>query len=266
MPLLALKLVVTPVLIVGATLAGRRWGGAVSGWLVGLPLTSGPVSVFLALQHGRRFAAHAAVGSVAGVIGECAFFLAWGAVARRGWPVGVAVGTIVYAAFAAPVGAKAWPLLPLAGVALVVLVVSLRLLPAPPLVVRGGGVPTPRWDLPARAVVATALVLALTELASVLGARLTGLLAVYPLYSIVLAAFAEHVEGAGSALRVLRGVLIGLFAFVAFFLVVGLVLPHVSVAVGYVLAGVAAFVVQLASLRPVAAAAGRLDADEIAGA
>src|SRR5262249_17539709 len=86
MTLLVLKLVATPILIVGATLAGRRWGGAVSGWLVGLPLTSGPVSLFLALQHGRHFAARAAVGSVAGVIGEAAFFLVWGFLARRGWP------------------------------------------------------------------------------------------------------------------------------------------------------------------------------------
>jgi hypothetical protein len=34
---LALKLLVTPLLIGGATLAGRRFGHQVGGWLVGLP-------------------------------------------------------------------------------------------------------------------------------------------------------------------------------------------------------------------------------------
>ena len=35
---LILKVVVTPILIAAASLAGRRWGQSVSGWLVGLPL------------------------------------------------------------------------------------------------------------------------------------------------------------------------------------------------------------------------------------
>jgi hypothetical protein len=61
---LALKLVLTPALIGVVSLAGRRWGPGVSGWLVGFPLTSGPVAFFLALDHGVRFAAAAAVGSM----------------------------------------------------------------------------------------------------------------------------------------------------------------------------------------------------------
>jgi hypothetical protein len=58
---LVLKLVLTPVLIGGASLAGRRFGPSVGGWLVGLPLTSGPIAFFLTLDHGHSFAA-AAVG------------------------------------------------------------------------------------------------------------------------------------------------------------------------------------------------------------
>jgi hypothetical protein len=47
---LALKLTVTPLLILAASLASRRWGEAVAGWFVGLPLTSAPVCFFLALD------------------------------------------------------------------------------------------------------------------------------------------------------------------------------------------------------------------------
>src|SRR5712692_6527915 len=53
---LTLKLVVTPALIGAASLAGRRWGQGVSGWIVGLPLTSGPVAFFLVVDHGAAFA------------------------------------------------------------------------------------------------------------------------------------------------------------------------------------------------------------------
>lgn len=38
--LLALKLALTPLLITATALAGRRWGAEVSGWLIGLHLTS----------------------------------------------------------------------------------------------------------------------------------------------------------------------------------------------------------------------------------
>src|SRR4051812_34822686 len=100
--LLVLKLVLTPLLIVGASLAGRRWGPAVSGWIVGMPLTSAPVSLFVALQHGKTFASHAAVGSIAGVIAECAMFIAWGLVAERGWAVGLLAGSAVFWAIALP--------------------------------------------------------------------------------------------------------------------------------------------------------------------
>jgi hypothetical protein len=41
---LALKLVLTPVLVGAASLAGRRWGSAIGGWLIGIPFTSGPIA------------------------------------------------------------------------------------------------------------------------------------------------------------------------------------------------------------------------------
>jgi hypothetical protein len=86
MSLLAIKLIVTPLVVLAATLAARRWGDAVGGWLVGLPLTSAPVSVFLAIEQGPAFAAQAADGSIAGVVSQAAFCLAtprWRAGARR---------------------------------------------------------------------------------------------------------------------------------------------------------------------------------------
>jgi len=73
---LAVKLIVTPLMILAASLVGRRWGDAMGGWLVGLPLTSGPVAVFLAVEHGPGFAAEASAGSLAGVVAQAGFCLA----------------------------------------------------------------------------------------------------------------------------------------------------------------------------------------------
>jgi hypothetical protein len=87
MPLLAFKLLLTPLFIGGVTLAGRRWGPTVGGLLVGLPLTSGPVSVFLAIQYGPAFAARAAAGILAGHAATCLFLLTYGLLSGRlAWP------------------------------------------------------------------------------------------------------------------------------------------------------------------------------------
>lgn len=63
-----LKLVLVPSIIGAASWVGRRWGPAVSGWLVGLPFTSAPITFFLALSHGPAFAADSAHGTLAGAI------------------------------------------------------------------------------------------------------------------------------------------------------------------------------------------------------
>ena len=81
---LAIKVAVTPVLIGGSTLSGRRFGHHVGGWLVGLPYTSGPVAFFLATDQGERFAAATAVGMLAATASQVAFALAYGQVAPAG--------------------------------------------------------------------------------------------------------------------------------------------------------------------------------------
>ena len=250
MTTLVLKLVLTPSVMVGATLAGRRWGGTVSGWLVGFPLTSGPLVLYLAIDHGRRFAAHTAVGSLSGAIAESAFCLGYSLGARRGWRVALATASACFAGTAAvlqtlPLGYGP-PLLPLLAAVLVALAAGLWLLPR---VAEPDAVPvrTPRWDLAARAAVATGVVVALAALAPRIGARLTGLLAVYPLYSAVLAAFAHRLQGSAAAIALLRGLLVGLFSFTAFYAVLPELLVHAGTAPAFAVAIAAALAVQAVS-------------------
>src|SRR5215472_16420871 len=99
MDTLLLKIIVTPALIGIASLAGRRWGPAVSGWLVGLPFTSGPIAFFLALNSGRPFAAAAAAGILTGTLSQAAFALAYVYLARRRrWPLAFVAGCVAFAA------------------------------------------------------------------------------------------------------------------------------------------------------------------------
>jgi hypothetical protein len=245
---LLLKLIVTPVLIGAASLAGRRWGETLSGWFIGLPLTSGPVCWFLAIEQGTGFAAAAARGCLAGAAAEAGFCLACGVAARRsGWIASLAAGTLAFAVSAGLLQAVAPPLWVLVLVVCAALAAALVLMPE--LASGRAGLPEPpRWDLPARMAVATALVLVLTEVAPLLGAQLSGLLATYPLFAAVLAAFAHHQSGAAAAGRVLRGLLIGLFGFTGFFLLLALTIERIGIAASFAAATLVALAIQGISL------------------
>lgn len=247
METLALKLVLTPALIGAATLVGRRWGQAVGGWLVGLPLTSGPVVLFLALDHGTAFGANAAQGSLRGLVAEASFAVcyAWTA-QRRAWPLAFLAGTLGFAAVGLAMQSlgPAPPLLVL--MVLGALVLALRLLPH--FTGIAAAVPPQRWDLPARMVTATLLVLALTSLAGSLGPQLSGLIATFPLLAGVLTVFAHHAQGRAAAINVLRGLLLGLFSFAAFFVALGATIERAGIASAFVAALAAALAVQTVSL------------------
>jgi hypothetical protein len=246
---LALKLTVTPLLILAASLASRRWGESIGGWFVGLPLTSGPVCFFLALDQGPGFAAAAGLGCLAGAAAEAGFCIGYGRIAPgASWPVALAVASVAFAAGAAVLAAAALSLWPLVILVCAALALALRLLPR-----LGRSDPElsrlPPWNIPARMIVATALVLGLTALAPYAGPRLSGLLATYPVFAAVLAVFAQHGRGATAAIQVLRGLMTGLFAFTGFFAVLTLSLPGLGVAIGFASATLVALAIQAASLR-----------------
>lgn len=254
---LVLKLVLTPLLIAAASLAGRRWGPAVGGWFVGLPLTSGPIALFLALDHGAGFAAAAAVGSLTGALAEAAFCLAYAGAARAGWAVALAAATVTFAAGAALLQRAALSPAAAAACALGALVAALGLMPRRR--TAAAPAPPPAWDLPARVVITTALVLLITGAAATLGPRLSGVLATFPAYAAILTVFA-HRAGAPAAVQVLRGLLLGLFAFAGFFVVLGALIEPLGLAAGFALATAAALAIQGGTLAVVLAApeSGRL--------
>jgi hypothetical protein len=245
---LALKLIVTPLLVAAASLAGRRWGSAVGGWLVGIPFTSGPIAFFLAVDHGPRFASNASAGIMAGTASQAAFALAYGWIAlRSGWGASLLAGTIAFGLASVVLDVTSLPLLVYFVVVAAVLAVALALMPrrSRPLDDR---LDFPRWDLPARMIVATTFVVVLTGIAPLLGARLAGLLSPFPLYATVLAVFAHRLEGAAPAISVLRGLLLGLFAFAAFFCVLSLTLIAQPIGIAFAAAIVVCLAVQGASL------------------
>lgn len=100
--MLFLKLTLAPLLVAGATLAAQRWGPSVGGLLLGLPLTTGPIFLLLAIDQGPHFAAAATVGILFGLVGLAAFAVAYAAASSRaGWVASLAAATIAFFALSA---------------------------------------------------------------------------------------------------------------------------------------------------------------------
>ena len=246
--LLLLKLIATPLLVGGASIAARRWGPAIGGWIVSLPLTSGPVLFFLALDPGPAFARAATTGTLLGLGAICGFAIGYLAGSRRGPLVAFAsasAGFLVVAIAVQPFLDVPFPALAVCVVAAIAVV--LRLLP-----VSTGASPGtvhPAWDLPARVIVGTALVLGLTTIAPLLGPVTSGLVATFPVYVAVLAVFEHMRAGRQAALGVLRGLLTGLFGTVAFYVVIWALILPAGIAIAFGAAIAVTAVVGAASLR-----------------
>jgi len=251
--ILGLKLVLTPALIAVATFAGRRFGPSISGWLVGLPFTSGPVSLFLALEQGTGFAAAAAAGSIGGVAASAVFAVAYAAMARRfAWPASLGVASLAFAATVIALrtlpldSGLPLPLLALYAGGVAAAIVGIRLIP-PPGVLEEAAEP-PRWDLPVRMIVATALVVIITSAAPLLGPKLSGLLTTYPVYAGVLAVFAHAQRGGAAAAQVVRGLCYGIIAFATFFLAIGALVGRAGIIPAFAVAAAGAVLVQAMTL------------------
>jgi hypothetical protein len=245
--ILLLKLSLAPALIAASTHVARRFGPRVGGVVVGLPLSSGPVALILALQAGPGFAAHLARGFLAGVACQAAFALAYTRLCgpRRGWRLATLTGTVAFVATGAVLApvALAAPALLLCALASVGL--ALRLAPAAHVVPPRA---PSRGDLPVRMLLATALLLGLTTLAPALGAAASGVLACFPLLVTLLAVFAHREEGAEAAIAIYRGFLVGLLSLTAFAATLAALLERLPVLGTFAIATAAALAIQGAAL------------------
>jgi hypothetical protein len=241
---LAVKALLAPTFVVGASLMARRFGAWLGGVVGGLPVVAGPIVLVYALAHGRSFAQHAAGGTLLGLLSLTAFVVVYGRLAGRarwglcmlaGWGA-FAIATLVLDGASVPAGVA---------FALDCAAFGLGLLLLPSAIGEDDvTAPRPYWDLPLRAGCALVLVIILTTVSGRLGPQLSGLLAPFPVITTVLATFTHSQRGAAEAVRLLRGMLTGFFAFALFFLILTVSLRAWEIPAAFLVATAAVLVAQ----------------------
>lgn len=244
--MLALKLTIVPLLIAAITFAGHRWGPAVSGWLAGLPVVAGPVLFFIAIEQGLPFAATAAIATLAGVLGAVSFAIVYAWVAMRfAWPTSFACGLVAYFAVVAVLHLISPSIYLAALVSVGSLILGPRLFPRTTAL--APSVVSTYAEIACRMLAGAVLVVLVTHFSANLGPQLSGLFAVFPVITSVLAVFSHRHSGCGYTVLLLRGLLFGLFAFTAFCLALALALPAFGIGLGFLAAVSCALLVQFLS-------------------
>ncbi len=241
--ILALKLLLVPLLIAAVTLAGRRWGPAVAGWLSAFPVVAGPILYFIALQQGPEFTANAAVGTLSAVLAILAFGIsyAWAASFSH-WPTSLLSGFSGYALAVTLLTYWSPTLWVAAAAVLAALLLAPRLYPRPTL--SDSPSKKPANDIAWRMLAGALLVLLITHFSTTLGHRLSGIFAMFPVMGSVLVVFSHRQSGSAFTIQLLRGMVLGYYAFSVFCIVLALALVSFRINVAFLMALGGALLVQ----------------------
>jgi len=245
MAVLVVKMLLAPVFVVGVSVAVQRLGQRIGGILAGIPVVAGPILLVYVQQHGRTFAAHAAGGTLLGILSLSCFVLVYARLASRvRWLWCVLAGWAVFLLATLALDHVSIA----AGLALVLvgatLTVGLWLLPREP---RGASVAPIQlsWrNLLLRASCALALVIALAIASGQLGPRMSGLLTPFPVITTVLAAFTHAQRGGAAPTPLFSGMLWGFFGFAIFCFALTISLRGLGTVAGFALATVAMLITQ----------------------
>jgi hypothetical protein len=250
--ILLLKIGLAPLLILVASFAGNRWGNTISGWIVGLPLTSAPVILLLALEQGSGFAAASAQGALLGLVSLSAFSLAYSLLSlylKLGWLPSMLLGWGIYFVSSIILDYASASLLVSFIIVLAWLLIVARVFPVvniPEKTTSGGSTCS---DVIIRIVGAIALIFTITEYAPTLGATLSGLLTPFPIYTSVMVSTIHRRQGITSASQFLRGATLSLFTPAVFWLMVGSTIVSWGVGASYIIAIVASLILHWALLK-----------------
>jgi hypothetical protein len=200
----------------------------VSGYLGGLPLIGGPITFYLAIDHGAAFAARSATVTLAAIAGQGAYLLAFTYIARRArWYAALPGGWLAFAI--AAIAVALLPLDPFLALALAAaaLVLAWRFLPhaqdavPPPLV--------PRAELRLRLVAAFVLAAVIVWSAQAFGPVVSGVLLSLPVTGSIMPPFTVALYGSAALAHLMRGFVIGLSGFTAFFFAVATLLEPLGI-------------------------------------
>jgi len=204
---------VTAAFLLAATITAERAGPLVGGLVATLPISAGPVYIFLALDHDAHFIAQSALGSLVTNSFNVVFALTYALLAqKRNLLVSLAGAFAAWVALIWASGAVVWTLA--AAVILNIVILGFSFWLSAPL--RHAPMPRvqTRWyDLILRAAMVALLVGTVVTLSFRIGPTASGNLAVFPIVLTSIMIILHHRVGGPATAAVMANAVIGLGGF-----------------------------------------------------
>lgn len=210
---LLVKMAVTAGFLLAATVIAERAGPLVGGLFATLPISAGPVYVFLAMDHDAHFIGQAALGSLVVNAINVAFSVIYALLAqKRTMSLSLAGAYAVWAALFYASTYVPWTL-PLALVWNAAVIAVSMWLVHPLRHVRVAAVQARWYDLVLRAAMVAALVGVVVTMSFTIGARLSGNLTVVPIVLTSIIIILHRRVGGPATAAILANAVIGLGGF-----------------------------------------------------
>ncbi len=211
---LLVKMLTTAAIVVTASLVAERTGPLIAAMVATLPVSAGPVYVFLAMEHGDAYIAEALLGSMGSNMATTAFSLGYVLAAQR-----FATGPALALAFAvwAPVlfGLRALSL-PFAAMLVMIALAFpvIHRVVTPYLAARPKAAPRLAWyAIPVRALFVAILVGTITTISLRIGPQWSGFFATFPVVLSTLVVFVQPRLGGPATAAIIGSGVLGLMGF-----------------------------------------------------
>lgn len=211
---LLLKMAITAAIVVTASLIAERTGPLLAAMVATLPVSAGPVYVFLALDHDAAFIAEAALGSMGSNMATTAFSLAYVLAAQRfSTSLSLALAFCAWAPVLLFFKAASLPIVALLGIIVCLFPVCHRVV-KPYLAARPAKAPRLAWyAIPLRAFFVAVLVGTVTSLSLRIGPQWSGFFATFPVVLSTLILFLQPRIGGPAAAAIIGSGILGLMGF-----------------------------------------------------
>jgi len=224
--LLLLKLITVPLFIALIGFVGKKWGSEIAGTLGAFPVVAGPILFFLTVEQGLSFGANASIFVIYGSVSLLifGFIYAWACQFLSYLPC-LFISLIAWflSAFVLSLCPKDLFFSTVLSVCLLFVIPYLL----PKSNIQNKTLPGLK-DLPIRMIVGMLLTISITSLAHQLGAIWSGILAVFPVVTLVLVVFSHRSHGQGHVIQVFKGLSRGVYSFVAYFVIYALYIEHLG--------------------------------------
>lgn len=211
---LAAKVAAAVVIVVTASRATERAGPFLGSMIATLPVSTGPVYAFLAMDHDAQFISASALMGLAGVSATVAFIAAHAVVAQRfSTPVSLLAATACWFIVALALQLRTWGRVEACVLFAVCFALAIRVLRRFVVEIKAPAMPRVRFDLALRASLVACVVIATTFAGNSIGPDATGVLATYPVVMTSLVLILQPRWGGPFTASLLVSALKGLIGF-----------------------------------------------------